>query len=191
MARRKKNGGKRSDFSWSVCGTAVAAERLDGRPLFWGWVRSVGRSDGRLVGYPIPRLFRCPPSSPFGADDFTALRCATPDVIPRGPGRFDWHDRTTLRASSQDSSGYIIPYSLPSLRGPLSREVGRAAESRLPAPVSRPRSPGADAERGDPLGAGGVRENLRHGLNGLLLRAATRRSLPTRWLSSHGRPTLA
>ena len=34
-ADRKKNGGISSDFSWSVCGTAVAAERLDGRPFFW------------------------------------------------------------------------------------------------------------------------------------------------------------
>jgi hypothetical protein len=31
---QEKNGGASSDLNRSVCGTAVAAERLDGRPFF-------------------------------------------------------------------------------------------------------------------------------------------------------------
>jgi hypothetical protein len=33
---REKNGGASSDLNRSVCGTAVAAERLGGRPFFVG-----------------------------------------------------------------------------------------------------------------------------------------------------------
>ena len=64
---QEKNGGISSDFSWSVCETAVAAERLDGRlcfcpsPLFNSF-RLLGRretGDGRREIGRIIRDLEC------------------------------------------------------------------------------------------------------------------------------------